>query len=290
MSKKHTSHKNHKKAHHVHPRTEDRATTDDDRAPSKLSRKEYEAELAVLQGELVAMQEWVKATGAKVCIVFEGRDTAGKGGTIKRIVERVSPRVFRVVALPAPTEQQKSQMYIQRFVAQFPSAGEVVIFDRSWYNRAGIERVMGFSTPEQTEKFLDQVAGFEKAMVEAGILLIKYWLEVSEDQQTRRLESRMDDPRKIWKLSDMDLKSYSRWYDYSRARDAMFEASDTAWAPWYVANTDVKKRGRLNIISHLLSVVPYEPLPDEDVTLPKRQKPDGYEAPQFFPRRIPTLF
>ena len=181
------------------------------------------------------MQEWVKATGAKVCVVFEGRDTAGKGGTIKRITERVSPRVFRVVALPAPTEREKSQMYVQRYMAHFPAAGEVVIFDRSWYNRAGVERVMGFCTAEQTEPFLEQVPAVEQAMVDSGILLLKYWLEVGADEQTRRLESRIDDPRKIWKLSDMDLKSYSRWYDYSRARDEMFAATDTAWAPWFVA-------------------------------------------------------
>ena len=208
-----------------------------------MKRKEYEGEMRRLHGELVAMQEWVKASGAKICIVFEGRDTAGKGGTIKRITERVSPRVFRVVALPAPTEREKSQMYVQRYIQHFPAAGEVVIFDRSWYNRAGVERVMGFCTPEQTERFLEQVPAVEKAMVDSGILLLKYWLEVGPDEQTRRLESRIDDPRKIWKLSDMDLKSYSRWYDYSRARDAMFAATDTAWAPWYVAHTDDKKRG-----------------------------------------------
>ena len=214
-----------------------------------MKRKEYERELAKLQGGLVAMQEWVKATGAKVCIVFEGRDTAGKGGTIKRIVERVSPRVFRVVALPAPSEREKSQMYIQRYIKHFPAAGEVVIFDRSWYNRAGVERVMGFCAEEETTRFLEQVPAVEQAMIHSGILLIKYWLEVGPDEQTRRLESRIDDPRKIWKLSDMDLKSYSRWYDYSRARDAMFAATDTAWAPWWVAHTDDKKTGRLNIIS-----------------------------------------
>jgi polyphosphate kinase 2 len=236
------------------------------------------------------MQEWVKATGAKICIVFEGRDTAGKGGTIKRITERVSPRVFRVVALPAPSQRERTQMYIQRYIQHFPAAGEVVIFDRSWYNRAGVERVMGFCTPEQTQRFLEQVPQFEKAMVESGIQLIKYWLEVSMDEQTRRLESRIDDPRKIWKLSDMDLKSYGRWYDYSRARDAMFVASDTAWAPWYVANTDDKKRGRLNIISHLLSAVPYEPLDRPEVTLPKRQRPGGYVEPEMPLRYVPTPF
>ena len=211
--------------------------------PAKMGRKEYEREMRRLHGELVAMQEWVKATGAKICIVFEGRDTAGKGGTIKRITERVSPRVFRVVALPAPTEREKSQMYVQRYIEHFPAAGEVVIFDRSWYNRAGVERVMGFCTPEQTERFLEQVPAVEKAMVDSGIILLKYWLEVGPEEQTRRLESRIDDPRKVWKLSDMDLKSYSRWYDYSRARDAMFRATDTAWAPWYVADNGRQETG-----------------------------------------------
>ena len=260
----------------------------DDR--KKMRRKDYEAEMEVLQGELVALQEWVKSTGARICIVFEGRDTAGKGGTIKRIVERVSPRVFRVVALPTPTEREKSQMYLQRYMAHFPAAGEVVIFDRSWYNRAGVEPVMGFCTPEQTKRFLDMTPMVEKAMVDSGMILLKYWLEVSADEQTRRLESRMDDPRKTWKLSPMDLKSYSRWYDYSRARDAMFEATDTAWAPWYVAHNDVKKRGRLNVISHLLSQIPYEPYPGLDVELPKRQKAGDYREPTLAVRHIPTPF
>ncbi|MGO9082062.1 MAG: polyphosphate kinase 2, partial [Streptosporangiaceae bacterium] len=236
----------------------------------KMKRKEYEREMRVLHGELVALQEWVKASGAKICIVFEGRDTAGKGGTIKRITERVSPRVFRVAALPAPTEREMSQMYVQRYVAHFPAAGEVVIFDRSWYNRAGVEPVMGFCRPEETERFLELVPGWEKAMADSGIVLLKYWLEVSPEQQTQRLESRIHDPRKIWKLSDMDLKSYSRWYDYSRARDAMFAASDTAWAPWFIVHSDDKRRARLNIISHLLSQIPYEPLEQRDITLPKR--------------------
>ena len=252
-------------------------------AGAKLGRKKYEAELARLQGELVA-------SGAKVCIVFEGRDTAGKGGTIKRIVERVSPRVFRVVALPAPTERQTSQMYMQRYVEHFPAAGEVIIFDRSWYNRAGVERVMGFCTPEQTEKFLEQVPAVERAMVDAGILLVKYWLEVGADEQTRRIESRIHDPRKVWKLSDLDLGSYSRWYDYSRARDAMFAATDTSWAPWYVAGNDRKKHGRLNVISHLLSLIPYEPLKERDVELPKRQEAGDYREPRLPLRYIPTPF
>jgi polyphosphate kinase 2 len=255
-----------------------------------MKRKPYEREMRRLHGELVAMQEWVKASGAKVCIVFEGRDTAGKGGTIKRITERVSPRVFRVVALPAPSEREKTQMYIQRYIEHFPAAGEVVIFDRSWYNRAGVERVMGFCTPEQVERFLEQVPQVEKSMVESGILLIKYWLEVSMDEQTRRLESRIEDPRKVWKLSELDLESYSRWYDYSRARDAMFAASDTAWAPWFVANTDDKKRGRLNIISHLLSIVPYEAVERGEITLPDRQRPGGYTDPGTPLGYVPTAF
>jgi len=261
-------------------------------APSAtpMTTKEYEREMRRLHGELVAMQEWVKRTGAKVCIVFEGRDTAGKGGTIKAITERVSPRVFRVIALSAPTERERSQMYLQRYVPHFPAAGEVVIFDRSWYNRAGVERVMGFSTPEETERFLDLAPSFERSMVDSGIVLLKYWLEVSPQEQTRRLESRIEDPRKVWKLSDMDLKSYSRWYDYSRARDAMFAATDTAWAPWYVARTEDKKRGRLNIISHLLSQVPYKPLDQKDVTLPKRQRADGYVETDLPLRYIPTPF
>jgi polyphosphate kinase 2 len=258
--------------------------------PPKMKRKEYERHMRVLHGELVAMQEWVKDTGAKVCVVFEGRDTAGKGGTIKRITERVSPRVFRVVALPAPTEREKSEMYVQRYVQHLPAGGEVVIFDRSWYNRAGVERVMGFCTPEETERFLELVPAWERAMTESGILLLKYWLEVSQDEQTRRLESRINDPRKIWKLSPMDLKSYSRWYDYSSARDAMFAASDSAWAPWYTADANNKRRARLNIISHLLSQVPYKPPAHQDITLPKRQPARGYAQPDLPLRRIPTPF
>ncbi len=254
--------------------------------PAKMKRREYERQMRILHGELVAMQEWVKDSGTKICVVFEGRDTAGKGGTIKRITERVSPRVFRVVALPTPTEREKTQMYVQRF----PPAGEVVIFDRSWYNRAGVERVMGFCQPEETERFLELAPAWEKAMADSGILLLKYWLEVSPEEQTRRLESRISDPRKIWKLSPMDLKSYSRWYDYSRARDAMFAATDTTWAPWYVADADDKKRARLNIISHLLSQVPYKPLARRDVKLPKRQQPDGYVPPERPLRHIPAPF
>ena len=240
-----------------------------------MKKKEYEKEMRRLQGELVAMQEWVKATGAKVCIVFEGLDSAGKGGTIRRITERTSPRVFKHIALPTPTEREKSQMYIQRYIAHFPAAGEVAIFDRSWYNRAGVEPVMGYCTPEQSEKFIEQVPAVEKAMVDNGIILIKYWLNVSVDEQTRRLENRIEDPRKIWKLSPTDLKSYSRHYDYCRARDAMLAATDTGWAPWYVVDNNDKKRGRLNIISHLLSQIPYEPLPSKTSRCRGSRAPGG---------------
>ena len=247
----------------------------------KLGRKEYDNELERLHVELVKLQEWVKYKGLKVCVVFEGRDGAGKGGTIKAITERVSPRVFRVVALPAPTEREKSQMYLQRYVRHLPAAGEIVIFDRSWYNRAGVERVMGFCTDEQARKFLAGVPLIEKAIVDSGVVLLKYWLEVSEKEQTRRLESRIDDGRKIWKLSPMDLLSYSRWYDYSRARDEMFAATDVGYAPWYVARSDDKKRARLNLISHFLDQIPYKSAPREKVKLPKRQKPHGYKEPHY---------
>jgi len=255
-----------------------------------MKQRDYQHELRRLHAELVAVQEWVKDTGAKVCIVFEGRDTAGKGGTIKAITERVSPRVFRVVALPAPTEREKSQMYIQRYMSHFPAAGEVTIFDRSWYNRAGVERVMGFCTPEETQRFLELTPTVEKAMVDSGILLLKYWLEVSPDEQTRRLQSRIDDPRKIWKLSDMDLLSYRRWTDYSRALDDMIEATDTAWAPWWVAHSDDKKRARLNIISHLLDRIPYEPLEHRTVELPDRRSVDDFREPNTPLRYIPTPY
>jgi polyphosphate kinase 2 len=247
----------------------------------KLKRKVYDKELEKLHVELVKLQEWVKHKGLKVCIVFEGRDGAGKGGTIKAITERVSPRVFRVVALPAPTEREKSQMYSQRYLPHLPAAGEVVIFDRSWYNRAGVERVMGFCSEEQAQQFLKLVPHVERVIVESGVILLKYWLEVSEEEQTRRLEARIDDGRKIWKLSPMDLKSYSRWYDYSRARDEMFAATDTDFAPWHVARSDDKRRARLNIINHLLSRIPYKSAPREKVKLPKRQKPGGYREPDY---------
>jgi polyphosphate kinase 2 len=245
-----------------------------------LKTKAYEQELRRLHVELVKLQQWVVAKELKVCIVFEGRDGAGKGGTIKAITERVSPRVFRVVALPAPTEKEKSQLYFQRYVPHLPSAGEIVIFDRSWYNRAGVERVMGFCTEEQAEKFLDGAPVMEKAMVDAGIILLKYWLEVTPKEQERRLRDRINDGRKIWKLSPMDIKSFNLWDEYTRARDAMFEATDTAWAPWFVARSEDKKRVRLNIISHLLSQIPYKEIHVEKVDLPKRKigkvKPTKY--------------
>ena len=247
----------------------------------RVKRKAYEKELERLHGELVKVQEWALDTGAKICILFEGRDGAGKGGTIKAITERVSPRVFRVVALPAPTEREKSQMYIQRYLPHLPAAGEIVIFDRSWYNRAGVERVMGFCTEEQARKFLQAVPLVERAIVDSGINLIKYWLEVSPKEQTRRLESRVEDQRKVWKLSPMDLKSYSRWYDYSRARDEMFAASDTGFAPWYVVPSDDKRRARLNLITHLLSRIPYEAPKREKIKFPDRQKRGGYRDPGY---------
>ena len=261
----------------------------EDATEAKLSNKLYQRELARLHAELVKLQLWTVHAGLKVCVVFEGRDGAGKGGVIKAIVERVSPRVFRVVALPAPTDREKSQMYIQRYVPHLPAAGEIVIFDRSWYNRAGVERVMEFCTMEQVKRFLEATSEFEKAMVESGILLIKYWLEVSEEEQTRRLEARISDPRKIWKLSPMDLKSYNRWYDYSRARDDMFKATDTPWAPWRVVRSDDKKKARLNVITHLLSQVPYKILPHERPVLPRRQKPQGYVEPNFPYKYVPEL-
>ena len=249
--------------------------------PTPLKGKAYDKELAKLHEKLVKLQEWVKYKGLKVCIVFEGRDGAGKGGAIKAITERVSPRVFRTVALPAPTERQKSQMYVQRYLPHFPAAGEVVIFDRSWYNRAGVERVMGFCTEDEARKFLASVPLVEKAMVDSGIILIKFWLEVSEEEQTNRLESRIDDGRKIWKLTSMDLKSYSRWYDYSRARDEMFVATDTDFAPWHVVRSDDKRRARLNIITHILDQVPSKSAPREKVKLPKRGKPGNYKEPDY---------
>ncbi|WP_028454663.1 polyphosphate kinase 2 [Chitinilyticum litopenaei] len=239
--------------------------------PGALDNKSYLKELKHLHVELVKLQQWVVAKGLKVCVVFEGRDGAGKGGTIKAITERVSPRIFRVVALPAPTEREKTQMYVQRYMNHFPAAGEVVIFDRSWYNRAGVERVMGFCSKEQVERFLEVAPMMERAMVESGIILLKYWLEVSPEEQERRLRDRINDGRKTWKLSPMDVKSFDRWDDYTEARDAMFAATDTSWAPWHVARSEDKKRVRLNVIRHLLEQVPYEALPQEEVKLPKRK-------------------
>ena len=256
----------------------------------KLKRKDYDRELERLHVELVKLQEWVKRKGLKICILFEGRDGAGKGGTIKAITERVSPRTFRVFALPASTEREKSQMYVQRYLPHLPAAGEIVIFDRSWYNRAGVERVMGFCTDEQAKRFMQAVPLVEKAIVESGVILLKYWLEVSSEEQTRRLEERINDGRKIWKLSPMDLKSYSRWHDYSRARDEMFQATDTAWAPWHVARSNDKRRARLNIIIHLLSKIPYEDLKREKIKLPKRQKRAGYREMDITGKFIPEKF
>jgi polyphosphate kinase len=257
---------------------------------AKLKRKVYEKELERLHVELVNLQQWVVHKGLRVCIVFEGRDGAGKGGTIKAITERVSPRVFRVVALPAPTDREKSQMYIQRYMPHLPAAGEIVIFDRSWYNRAGVERVMGFCDEQQVRRFLEIAPPFERLMIESGIVLLKYWLEVSPEEQTRRLEARIGDGRKTWKLSPMDLKSYSRWYDYSRARDDMFAATDTDLTPWYVARSDDKRRARLNIITHLLSRIPYRKAPREKIKLPKRQKPGDYREPKRPLRYIEEVF
>ncbi|MGE0521311.1 MAG: polyphosphate kinase 2, partial [Candidatus Binatia bacterium] len=261
-----------------------------DEKPGKLTRKAYEKHLGKLHAELVQLQEWIRHQGLKVCILFEGRDGAGKGGTIKAMVERVSPRVFRVVALPAPTEREKSQLYIKRYVSHVPAAGEVVIWDRSWYNRAGIERVMGFCSEEEVKRFLELTPAFEKIMVDEGIILLKYWLEVGMDEQTRRLEARMHDGRKTWKLSPMDLESYRRWYDYSRARDEMFQATDTAWAPWYVVRSDDKKRARLNVITHILSRIPYKELPRDHIKLPKRQRPHGYREPDYPYKFVPEKF
>ena len=269
------------------PAKAESAGTEDDK---KLKRKEYDKELARLHVELVRVQEWVKATGAKVCIVFEGRDGAGKGGTIKAITERVSPRVFRVIALPAPSDREKSQMYAQRYLPHLPAAGEVVIFDRSWYNRAGVERVMGFCKEEEAQQFLRMTPLFEKLMVGSGIILLKYWLEVDPDEQTRRLKDRIEDGRKTWKLSPMDIKSYTRWDDYTRARDDMFRATDTRDAPWFVANSNDKKRLRLNLISHLLGQIPYKEVKREKIRLPKRKVSEDKPAARRRMRLIKEIY
>lgn len=256
----------------------------------KMSRKEFEKELKPLQVELVKLQDWVTHTGAKICVVFEGRDTAGKGGVIKRITERTSPRVFRVVALSAPTEREKSQMYVQRYIPHLPSAGEVVLFDRSWYNRAGVERVMGFATEEQVKTFLMITPSVEQAVINSGVILIKYWLEVGQDEQIKRFHERQTDGRKTWKLTAMDLKSYSRWYDYSRARDAMFSATDAPFSPWYVVNSNDQRRGRLNCISHFLSLIPYEEVPHKELKFPKRQAKGNYQEPDYPYHYVPEKY
>jgi polyphosphate kinase len=256
----------------------------------KMSRKEYEKELEKLQVELVKMQEWVKATRAKVCILFEGRDAAGKGGIIKAITERTSPRVFKTVALASPTEREKSQMYFQRYMPYLPAGGEVVLFDRSWYNRAGVERVMGFATPEQVDTFLKYAPFIERAITASGTILVKYWLEETMEDQTERFNERIQDYKKIWKLSPMDLESHRRWYEYSRARDAMFAATDTPESPWYVVDSHDQKRGRLNCISHLLSLVPYYEVPHDKVKLPKRDPQGDYVESNHPFRWVPEKY
>src|SRR5512139_2695933 len=256
----------------------------------KISKKEFEKEMEKLQVELVKLQEWVKYTGAKICVLFEGHDTAGKGGVIKRITERVSPRVFRVVALGTPTDREKSQMYIQRYMPYLPAAGEVVLFDRSWYNRAGVERVMGFATQEQVDKFLKMTPMVERAIIDSGIYLIKYWLEVDMDEQAKRFKERDEDYRKIWKLSPMDVQAQARWYDYSRARDAMFAATDTPECPWYVVPSNDQRRARLNCISHFLSLIPYQEVPREPIKFPKRQPKGDYVEPDYLFRIIPEKY
>jgi len=243
---------------------------------AKMKGKDYEKELSRLQGELCMLQDYVKETGQRVVIIFEGRDAAGKGGTIRALTEKVSPRVFRVIALPAPSDREKSQMYIQRYLQHFPAAGEIVIFDRSWYNRAGVERVMGFCTEKQYERFLDVTPMFEKQIVDSGIQLIKIWLEVGNEEQERRFKARIEDPLRQWKLSPMDLPSRERWYEYSRARDAMLKATDTKHAPWYIVRSDDKKRARLNLIAHLLKLLPYKRVKRPTVKLPARSKKHAY--------------
>jgi polyphosphate kinase 2 len=255
-----------------------------------MSNKEYLRALEPLQVELVKLQTWAKHTGFRAMVLFEGRDAAGKGGCIKAITERVSPRTFRIVALPAPTEREKTEFYLQRYMAHFPAAGEIMLFDRSWYNRAGVEHVMGFCSDEQYRGFLRICPEFERVFVASGIRLFKYWLEVSQEEQTRRFEGRIHDGRKTWKLSPMDLESHRRWYDYSRARDTMFEATDTLEAPWYVIDSEDKKRARLNCIAHLLSQIPYEQISSKPVHLPKRQDPEGYVEPNWRRHPVPEVY
>ena len=259
---------------------------------TKLSSKEYEKELRRLQEELCYLQDWVVQTKQRIIIVFEGRDAAGKGGTIKAITERLSPRIFKLVALPAPSDREKSQMYLQRYLTHFPAAGEVVIFDRSWYNRAGVEKVMGFCTDEQHRRFLDLVPAFEKTFIENGITLIKFWLEVGDEEQEKRFKARIEDPVRQWKLSPMDLPSRERWYEYSRARDQMLKATDTDISPWHILNSNDKKRARLNLISHLLKLIPYKKIPRKKVKLPKRTMKHAYDdvAPMADRRWIPEIY
>lgn len=259
---------------------------------ARMKRKEYEKELERLQIELCYLQDWIKKTNYRGIVVFEGRDAAGKGGTIKAITERVSPRVFRVVALPSPSERQKSQLFMQRYIEHFPAAGEIVIFDRSWYNRAGVERVMGFCTEEETKQFLDRAPEIEHYIQSGGIQLIKFWLEVGMDEQERRFQARINDPLRQWKLSPMDIGSYGRWYDYSKARDEMLEATDTNHSPWHIVRTDNKRRGRLNLIAHLLKLIPYEKVEREEVKLAKRSDKHAYDdqAPLLGRRFVPEHF
>jgi polyphosphate kinase 2 len=281
------SKKSKKKTNTANRQAADQHIHADTNGQQKMPSKEYEAELFQLQIELVKLQDWVKATKARIVIIFEGRDAAGKGGIIKRIVERVSPRVFRLVALPSPTEREKTQLHAQRYLEQLPAGGEIVIFDRSWYNRAGVERVMGFCSEEQYREFLKDCPAFEAFLVSQGIILLKYWLDVSEKEQHKRFLARIKDPTKRWKLSPMDLESHRRWYDYSSARDAMLEATDTLAVPWYIVPSDDKKRARLNCIRHILSSIPYEEIPYTPPKLPKRQKAKGYVEPPHNHRLVP---
>ena len=257
---------------------------------NKLTRKQFENELKKLQTELVKLQLWVVQAGLKVIVIFEGRDAAGKGGAIKRITERVSPRVFHVIALPAPTEREKSQMYFQRYLAHLPAAGEVMLFDRSWYNRAGVEYVMDFCTEEEHKDFLQLCPAVERTIIDSGVILIKYWFEVSQQEQERRFQARINDGRKVWKLSPMDIESHRRWYDYSRAKDEMFVATDTPEAPWYVVPADNKRRARLNCIAHLLSQIPYKEASNKPIVLPKRQPAKGYQELELSYRVIPQVY
>lgn len=275
---------------HPNHRDDDDANNDSDRR--KMKRKEYEKELGRLQSELCIMQDWIQTTGQRIIIVFEGRDAAGKGGTIKAITDRVSPRIFRLVALPAPSDREKTQMHIQRYIAHFPAAGEVVIFDRSWYNRAGVERVMGFATEAQVRDFLELGPLMEQQIVKNGIFLLKYWLEVCDQEQERRFRARIEDPLRQWKLSALDLPSRERWYEYSRARDEMLDATDSEHAPWYVVDSNDKKKARLNVLSHVLSKIPYERVPRDHVKLPDRSTKYAYddEAPMRHRRWIPARY